>query len=148
MGPGQRIIRSRKGRELPQVDGKMLYPRVEQREITKDHPSCSRMRSPRDIHKPGLGGTDQVLQNVHRKFQVIRQGPHLTIIFYTSSKGGVQPPSPRGRGHIHGGQWLGWRRYHDASINLHRGIQLQGVPGRTSFRGAHPGARTSKQKTY
>ena len=69
MGPGQRRIKNWKVRDLPQGDGKTFYPCVEQREITKDHISCSWMISTVDFHKSGPGGSDQVLQHVCRIFK-------------------------------------------------------------------------------
>ena len=102
MDPGQRRRQGRKRRGIPQGDGKMLYPCVEQREITKDHPSFSWMRSPRDVHKSGPGGSDQFLQHVCGNSQGIRQGPRLPRSCYYKSKGGVDPTSLRHHGHRHG----------------------------------------------
>ena len=47
----------------------MLYPLEEKSEIAKDHPSCSQMRSPGDVHKSGPGGSDQVLQHLCGTFK-------------------------------------------------------------------------------
>ena len=64
------------------------------------------------------------------------------------SRGGVEPTSPRHRGHRHRVQRLIWQRYHYASINLPRGLRWRGVPKQTSFCRSHPGTRTSKRKIY
>ena len=69
MGPGQRRRLNLKGRNPPQGDGQALCPCLEQREITKDHPSCFWMHSTKDVHKSGPGGTNQVLHHVHRIFK-------------------------------------------------------------------------------
>ena len=69
MGPGQRIRESWKGRYLTQGDGEKLYPCVEQREITTDHTSFSRMQSTRDVNRSGPRGSDQVQQNNCRIFK-------------------------------------------------------------------------------
>ena len=151
MALGQRRRWNWKVRYLTQGDEKMLCPCVEQREITKDHPSWYLMFSPRDAHKSGPGGTNQVLQHVCRNFQGIRQSPRLTSSRYAALEGEVDQPASCLRGHIHGGQKL-WRRiYHDASVNLPGGIQQQGVqppriPEQPSFHGAYHGTRTSKRK--
>ena len=148
MVPGQRIIKIRKGRDLPQGDSKTLYPSVEQQEITKDHPLFSLMRSPRDVNKSRPGRSDQVLQHVCGNFQGIRQGPCLPSSCYHTAQGVVDPPSLRRRGHRHGGQQLGRQGYHDVSVNLLRRILQRGVPEVPYFRGSYPVAWTSKRKPY
>ena len=94
MGPGQRRRQSWMGRDLPQGNGKMFYPHVEQQEITKYHTSCSWMLYPKDVHKSGPGGSDQVLHHVHGIFQGIQQGPRLSSSCYHPAEGGVNPPYP------------------------------------------------------
>ena len=87
-------------------------------ENKKYHPSCSRMRSPRDIHKSGPGGIYQVLHNICGIFQGVRQGPWMPRSCYSTADEGVYPPALRLGGHRNGGHWIGPWIYRDASMNL------------------------------